>query len=154
MVIIFTVAATPIRDLTKDEVISPEELRDLQLRKADFLLFDARDSKAYDEAHIEGAILPLPREYYRQRELFRSRIIETEPDLNATLAEATRTYPKEIQMVTYCNSNCKASAFLLLQLKALGFNHVRAMEAGISTWEAKGYPAVQGVPRLASDSLN
>ena len=130
--------SAPIRELTQEEKITPEELRELQLKHADFVLFDARNSQAYNEEHIQGALLPLPKSYYQDRQLFQARIIAQPPDLDSTLAEAMKNYPKDTNLVLYCNRDCKASAFLLFKLKKLGFNRVRAMEEGIGDWKEKG----------------
>lgn len=137
-------ASSEIRELTPEERITPEELREFQLKHADFVLFDARGSEAYDTEHIEGAILPLPRSYYRERSLFMARVIGEAPNLDLTLAESMKNYPKDTAIVTYCNRDCKASAFLLLKLKELGFNRVRAMEEGIGEWKDQGYPVTVG----------
>ncbi len=133
------------RELTLEEIISPEELRKLQLDSVDFLLFDARDKKTYDAAHIEGAVLPLKPEYYEEAERYRAKEITTPPDPDAALAEMLSGYPKDKKFVTYCNSGCKASAALLMRIKKLGFADVRAMEDGIQGWEAKGYPIAKAV---------
>ena len=138
-----------IRELTEEEKITPEELRALQLKRADFVLFDARDNQVYDQERITGARLPLPIAYYQDRQLFRARVISRPPDLDATLAESTKRYPKNTNIVVYCNRDCKAGAFLLLQLKKLGFTRVRAMEAGIGEWKEKGYPVTAGAPKVS-----
>ncbi len=82
--------AVTLRPLSQNEIISPEELRDWQIQNKSFVLLDARDSKAFDAEHIEGAILPLPREFYRQRELFRAKISNADPDMDAALAQVTQ----------------------------------------------------------------
>lgn len=139
----------PIPELTEEEKITPDELRALQLKHAGLVLFDARDSQTYDGEHIEGALLPLPRSYYQDQQLFRARVISEPPNLDSTLAESMKNYPKDTAIVTYCNRDCKASAFLLSQLKKLGFNRVRAMEAGIGEWKEKGYPVTVGAPKVS-----
>ena len=128
------------RPLTDEEIISADALRALQTDKVDFILFDARGKKSYEAAHIEGAVLPLSEDFYVQDEKFRAKETSVLPDSNLALAEATRAYPRDKRMVTYCNINCKASAALLLRLKSLGFAQVQSMEEGIQTWESKGYP--------------
>ena len=137
----------PLPELTQEEKITPEELRALQSKHADVVLFDARDNQTYDEEHIEGALLPLPKSYYQDRRLFMARVVSQPPDLDTTLAESMKQYPKDSNIVTYCNRDCKASAFLLAQLKKLGFTRVRAMEAGIGEWKEKGYPVTVGAPK-------
>ena len=54
--------------------------------------------------------------------------------------EWMKSYPANQPVVTYCNSNCHASATLALRLKQLGFTNVRSMEEGIQAWQQKGYP--------------
>ncbi len=133
-----------LKDLRKDELISVDELRDLQIKQTDFVLFDARARRSYQAAHIEGAVLPLTPAYYTQDELFRNKIIASAPDRAKALAEATQNYPKDTPIVTYCNRNCNASTVLLLDLKRLGFTNVRAMEDGMQAWEEKNYPMAVG----------
>ena len=126
--------------LMENEVISLETLRQKQLNHESFLFFDARGKKNYDEGHIEGAVLPLAPEYYRQEELFRLGIIRQLPEYDKALAEAMSSYPKDTPLVTYCNDHCQASAMLLYRLKKLGFHDVKAMEGGFQSWEKKNYP--------------
>lgn len=130
--------------LAKDEIISVDELRQMQLRKEDFALFDARGRSSYNSAHIAGAVLPLSFDYYRQEELFRNQIISSPPDRSKVLAEAMKYYSKDQPIVTYCNRNCSASVVLLFELKRLGFKNVRALEGGTQAWEEKGYPLEVG----------
>ena len=126
--------------LTEAEVISMDALREKQLNHDRFLLIDARGKKSYDEKHIEGAVLPLTPEYYRQEELFRLGIIRQPPENDKALAEAMSSYPKDMPLVTYCNDHCQASAALLRKIKKLEFHDVRAMEEGFQSWEKKNYP--------------
>ena len=126
--------------LRDEEIISSDELRKMQTAREAFLLVDARSKKSYDEAHIEGAVLPLTAEYYRQEELFSQGIINGLPDKEAALAEAMGRYPKNTEIVTYCNDNCSAAEHLSGQIRSLGFTRVRVMEGGIQSWEKKGYP--------------
>lgn len=133
-----------LKDLRKDELISVDELRDLQIKQTDFVLFDARARRSYQTAHIEGAVLPLTSAYYTQDELFRNKIIASAPDRAKALSEATQNYSKDTPIVTYCNRNCSASTVLLLDLKRLGFMNVRAMEDGMQAWEEKNYPMAVG----------
>ena len=129
-------------------VILPEELRDLQLKHADFILWDARDKTSYDAAHIEGAKLPLDEEFYKASEFAAKGLRPEVPDAAAELKEATFGLDRGRLIVTYCNRNCKASQVLGMQLESLGFKNVKWMEAGLQTWEEKGYPITIGVPKL------
>jgi rhodanese-related sulfurtransferase len=129
---------------TDPDSISIEELRQLQLRKEDFVLFDARGLYKYEESHIEGAVLPLSAEFYRQDNLFKNRIIAEPPDRQKALSEAMLKFSKDTPIVTYCNRNCQASRMLQQELRLLGFKNVRAMEDGAEGWIEKGYPTVSG----------
>ena len=126
--------------LLPKEIIGADELRQKQLKKEPFLLLDARNQNSFKEAHIQGASLPLTREYYRQEELFRQGIVKALPASDKALAQNMSRYPKDTQIITYCNVHCQASAVLALNIMKLGFSSVKAMEDGFQTWETKGYP--------------
>ncbi len=128
------------RPLAADEIISPEELKALHDGGQEVWIMDARDKDSFEKRHIEGAFLPFTDDFYERNRLYKSKLIDKAPDNEAELEKATRDYPRDIPIVTYCNRSCKASAALLLNLKKLGFTNVRDMEEGIQTWEEKGYP--------------
>ncbi|MBI4353580.1 MAG: rhodanese-like domain-containing protein [Candidatus Omnitrophica bacterium] len=132
------------RALRQGEILSAEELRALQRKGTALLLFDARGRKPYEIAHIEGAVLPLSIDYYRDAELFKAGILSSQPDADRELAQAMRQYPKDTAIVTYCGRDCQASTVLVLKLKELGFTNVKAMKEGIEVWEERGYPVVSG----------
>jgi rhodanese-related sulfurtransferase len=132
--------AQSVSVLSPEEAITPEELKGLMDTRADLIVFDARARRSYNAGHIQGAVLPLGDEFYRQHELFEQKIISTAPDRARALAEAVKEVPKDKPIVTYCNKDCSASVSLLLELKRLGFTRVQAMEAGFQAWEEKGYP--------------
>ena len=117
-------------ELRPQEIISMEELRELRNKKMDILIFDARSKEAYDQGHIQGAVLPLPMMYYQEKQLLAAGVISRPFDANQSLAEAMKEYPRGIPIVTYCNNNCKASAGLLRRLQKIGFTNIRSMEAG------------------------
>ncbi len=133
-------ASGELDSLAKDEIISTNELRRMQLQKKDFVLFDARSQSSYNSSHIAGAVLPLTSDYYMQEELFRNKIISAPPDRSKVLVEAMKRYSKDSPVVTYCNRHCSASVVLLFELKRLGFKNVRALKGGTQAWEEKGYP--------------
>ena len=135
---------TILRELRKDEIISPEALRELQLSHADFVLFDARSKNDYEREHIVGAVLPLSLKYYNDLALFVAKILPDRPDPQPDLAVSTQKYPKDKPIVTYCNRDCKAGTALLIQLKKVGFTNVRVMEKGLQAWEEMGYPVERG----------
>lgn len=136
-------SALPLVGYAAEDVISADELRQWQLRAADFTLFDARSRTDYDLNHIEGAVLPLPLSHYQALERFRAGVSPAPPDLDAALGKAMEAVPKDRSIVTYCSVDCGASRALRDQLKAMGFLDVRSMEEGIQTWEAKGFPVVK-----------
>jgi rhodanese-related sulfurtransferase len=131
--------------LDPEEVITVDELRGLQEKKTELILFDARSQKSHETARITGAVLPLTDDFYQQMELFRQNLISAPPDRQAALKEGMQRYPKDTRIVTYCNRDCQASTVLLLELKRLGFKNVQAMEEGFEAWQEKGYPTVSGL---------
>lgn len=137
------------RELSPEEIITADELRKLQLNNPKLVIFDARDEKTYAAMHIQGAILPLPLNFYRALRDFRQGAITSQPDHGAEMANAMKDYPKDTPFVAYCNEGCKASSGLLLRLKNLGFTDVRAMEEGVQAWQLKGYPVTIGISRLS-----
>ena len=132
-----------VSELSKNQIISADDLRKKQVAGEDFLLLDARNKSAYDAAHIAGAKLSLPDDFFRQEQLFKLGIIPKAPDMAAALSQTMAACPPGKSIVTYCNANCAASAVLLMRLQALGFTNVRAMEQGIQVWEKKGYPVIK-----------
>ena len=139
-------------NLDPKEIISMEELRDLQVKKTTIVLYDARSLDAYGVGHIEGATLPMPPIYYQEKKLLAAGVISKPFDYSDSLVEAMKGRPKDTMIVTYCNSNCKASANLLRQLQRLGFNNVRSMEEGYQSWEKAGYPVSKPVKPAAEAS--
>ena len=139
----FSEAERSQNGLFPDEIISADELKQISDWHQNFVLFDARDKRSFDSAHIRGALLPRTEDYYKQEELFRSGVVPAAPEPDAALKEAMQKYVHDTPIVTYCNSNCHASSTLALQLKTLGFTKVRSMEEGIQVWEKKEYPVVR-----------
>ena len=129
--------------LFPDEIVSADELKKMLDRKEKLVLFDARDKRSFDALHIDGAVLPRTEEYYRREELFRTSLAPQAPDADEGLKTAMEKVPHDTPIVTYCNSNCHASATLALRLKQLGFTNVRSMEEGYQNWEKKGYPVAK-----------
>ena len=139
--------------LTDVEKISPDELRQLQVQKSTFVLFDARNKKSYDTTHIDGAVLPLPESFYLQQDLYQKGLSPAVPDSDAALKESMRGISTDKPIVTYCNRGCQASEVLARQINKLGFVKVQYLDDGLQGWEEKGYPVVIGAPKLSSDSL-
>lgn len=138
----------PLLAAVSSETISCDELRRLQLEKADFILWDARDKRSFDSSHIQGAELPLGEDFYKASELYAKGLSPEPTDAPSALEKRTAPLDKLKQVVTYCNRNCHASEVLAMQLQKLGFTHVRWMEEGLQTWEEKGYPVTVEVPKL------
>ena len=139
-------------DLSNEEIISKEDLRQLQEKNAEFVLFDARGKLLYNKGHIRGALLPLPLVYYQEKELMAAGVISKPFDFEASLAEAMKSYSPDTRIVTYCNSNCKLSVNLLRQLQKMGFKNVRSMEEGYQAWEKVGYPVILESSPVSNDS--
>src|SRR3990167_3448497 len=72
--------------LSEEELITKEELRQMQVENSKFTLFDARGKSSYDSGHIIGAILALPNEYYIQKELLEQGLLKQPMDYHQTLA--------------------------------------------------------------------
>lgn len=104
------------------------------------ILYDARSRRSYEEGHIEGARLPLTDRFYQEQELFRLKVTQTPPDMDAALVSAVEGLDRTNPIVTYCDAECGASKVLLAKLKNLGFTDVRALEGGYQSWAEKGYP--------------
>ena len=130
------------------EAVSIDEVRRLQVEKAELILWDARDKRSFDDTHIRGAELPLGEDFYKASELYAKGFVPQEPDALLALKERTTTIDRSKLIVTYCNRNCKASEVLATQLLKLGFSGVRWMPEGLESWEEKGYPVTIGVPKL------
>lgn len=130
------------------EAISPEEVRRLQLDKADFILWDARDKRSFDISHIQGASLPLGDAFYKASELYAKGLSPEALDAPLALKERVASLDKSKPIVIYCNRNCKASEVLAIELKKLGFTRAQWMEEGLQAWEEKGYPVTVEVPKL------
>lgn len=130
------------KGLPWEMVMTADELREKQLKNvSNFVLFDARDERSYEESHIQGAVLPLATGYYQQKKLYKKGISDRSPNPDMALKENMKKYAKNTPIVTYCSSGgCQASAVLALQIKRLGFTNVKAMEDGIERWDDKGYP--------------
>ena len=130
-------------DLLPGEIISADQLKKMLDQRENFILIDARDKKSFETAHIQGALLARPADYYQQEELFNNGIVPQAPDQDKALETEMQKYSHDTPIITYCNSNCHLSAALLLRLKDLGFTHLKSMEEGIQVWERKGYPVVR-----------
>lgn len=137
-----------MRALRPQEKIGADELERLQREGRPLLLLDARDDRVYRESRIPGAVLPLAAQYYEDVRLAKLGFETSRPDLTAALDEAMRQTPRETPIVVYCARRCQASTAMVVVLKFLGFENVRALEDGVDAWQEKGYPMQLGVPDL------
>jgi rhodanese-related sulfurtransferase len=84
-----------------------------------YILADARDVDAYDDAHIPGAI-PIPAD---------------------EVDRLTDTYDRNLDVITYCGSyQCPASTMAAKEFIKKGFSHVWDYKGGIQEWTEDGNP--------------
>lgn len=102
-----------VRQMTLDELLARMK------SQKPFILADARDVDAYEDAHIPGAI-PMP------------------ADEVSRLAE---NYDRDMDVITYCGSyQCEASTFAAKEFMKKGFKNVRDYKGGIKEWTEAGNP--------------
>jgi rhodanese-related sulfurtransferase len=112
-------AGTPLQRFPE-----PVELGELdELLAGGALLVDARNSFAYAERHLPGAVsLPLG---------------EVDVRLDQFLAET----PRELLLITYCTGfGCPDSFDLGVRLLAAGYREVLVFEGGVPQWRDAGRP--------------
>ena len=127
-------------DTAKTEVLFPEvqrisaeELKKMMEKKAPLVLVDTRDSLAYDDGHLAGAVNIVydPTSDPRDRE----------PTLLAL--------PTDKLVVLYCECNNEEdSAPMAAQMLELGYDHdkVKALRGGSIKWRDLHYPFVASTP--------
>ncbi len=130
--------------LFKDSCISIDQLRQKQINVERVVVLDARSRKSYTQAHIKGSLLSLTSDYYEKEELFKRGVTYVRQDMDASLAENLKKYPKDTPIVVYCDVGCQTSSAVVLQIKRLGFADVKVLEDGFQVWQEKGYPVSQG----------
>ena len=96
-----------------------EVLRRVQARDPDITLLDVRESEAYREGHIPGAIT-IPRGQLELR-------------VNQDLPDPTR------RIVVYCELG-KVSTLATATLREMGFTRAIAMDQGMQLWREKDFP--------------
>jgi len=109
-------------DIPSDNIINLTTLSNLmENHTGEFVLFDARGSDSYQEAHIPTALsLPYDR-VYEEAQLLPSN--------------------KDMLIVFYCqHETCGLSPQAAEKARALGYNHVVVYLAGIDDWKKAGYP--------------
>ena len=99
--------------------ITIDELKARMNDPKPYILADARDVDAYDEAHIPGAI-PIPAE---------------------EVDRLAGQYDRDLEVITYCGSyQCLASTFAAKEFMKKGFRNVRDYKGGIKEWMDDGNP--------------
>lgn len=95
-------------------------ITDLRRNQTDLLLIDVRDSQAYQDGHIQGAVsIPLPE-------------IERQSD---------SLLPRNKPIVVYCkNVRCEMSGHAVSIWQKLGIQNIQKLEGGFDEWKALGYP--------------
>jgi|GEM_PF-6663361 len=126
--------------LAPSDVITCDALHDLFAPAQRPLIFDARDKRDYEIAHIQGARLPMSDAFYRELELYRNGILPSQPDPYPALASSMAGVSRDVRVAVYCSTNCTASAELVRELKRLGFAYAQVLDEGFQAWVEKGYP--------------
>ena len=102
-----------------DYEIDSWDLAEAQKAKDDVIVFDARSTQAYDQAHIPGAI--------------------SFPHKRMT-AEHTGDLRRDALYVVYCDGiGCNASTAGALKMARLGFR-VKELIGGLDWWKRSGFP--------------
>ena len=102
-----------------DYEIDSWDLAEAQKAKGDIVVFDARSTQAYDQAHIPGAI--------------------SFPHKRMT-AEHTGDLRRDALYVVYCDGiGCNASTAGALKMARLGFR-VKELIGGLDWWKRSGFP--------------
>ena len=108
-------AKSRIREMT------PEEVREKQIRSAEIFLVDTREDNEWERGHISGAI-------HLGRGIIERDIAEKIPD-------------KESAIVLYCGGGYR-SALSADNLQKMGYSNIVSMSGGWRKWNELGYPVV------------
>lgn len=98
--------------------ITVDEVRDSLERGEPWTLLDVREREEYREGHLENAI-PIPRGFLEMR------VEETVPD-------------KSAPVIAYCAGGVR-SLIAARTMKELGYENVRSMSGGYTSWKNAGY---------------
>jgi len=113
--------------------ISAEEVKRLMEKKAEMVLVDTRDSLAYDDGHLKGAVN-----------------IVYDPTVDPRDREPTLlALPTDKLVVFYCECNNEEdSAPMVAQMLQLGYDRdkVKALRGGSIKWRDLHYPFVATTP--------
>ena len=106
----------------KLESISTEELNGIY-SKEDVYIYDMNDAMRWQQNHVPGAVNLDPQNF-------------TEQDL---------AYNKDSTLIFYCsNPMCRKAPNAAKKVKAMGYENVKVLSAGIAGWMADGYDVESG----------
>ncbi|OGS20749.1 MAG: hypothetical protein A2252_05835 [Elusimicrobia bacterium RIFOXYA2_FULL_39_19] len=98
-------------------IITPEELKEKQVRSDNFMLVDIRSRTEFEKKHIKGAM--------------------SIPYTNLV----TKKLPHEKEIVIYCSDyGCDTSKKAVKKMAELGYKKIKALDGGLLTWVSRHYP--------------
>ena len=129
----------PVTDSVHSDGPQPIELAAALegLKKGNAIFMDARSEYDYNAGHIQTA-----RNY-------------PEKTLDIWMPDFFNNTPPESLLITYCSdTRCHLAEHLAVKLYELGYPNVRFLPAGLSAWQAKGYPVESDPAFNSGQSLN
>ncbi len=107
---------------TRIQEISPEEVRQKQERRDDFVFIDVREDLEWAEGRAEGSV-------HLGKGVIERDIERAVPDRNK-------------ELVLYCGGGYR-SALAADMLQRMGYSKVKSMAGGIRVWRKLGYPTTR-----------
>jgi len=107
---------------TRIQEISPEEVRQKQERRDDFVFIDVREDLEWAEGRAEGSV-------HLGKGVIERDIERAVPDRNK-------------ELVLYCGGGYR-SALAADMLQRMGYSNVKSMAGGIRVWRNLGYPTTR-----------
>jgi len=107
---------------TRVREISPEEVRQKQERRDDFVFIDVREDLEWAEGRAEGSV-------HLGKGIIERDIERAVPDRNK-------------ELVLYCGGGYR-SALAADMLQRMGYSNVKSMAGGIRVWRNLGYPTTR-----------
>lgn len=107
---------------TRVREISPEEVRQKQERRDDFVFVDVREDLEWAEGRAEGSV-------HLGKGIIERDIERAVPDRNK-------------ELVLYCGGGYR-SALAADMLQRMGYSNVKSMAGGIRVWRNLGYPTTR-----------
>jgi len=107
---------------TRVREISPEEVRQKQERRDDFVFIDVREDLEWAEGRAEGSV-------HLGKGVIERDIERAVPDRNK-------------ELVLYCGGGYR-SALAADMLQRMGYSNVKSMAGGIRVWRNLGYPTTR-----------